>query len=115
MYCPKCGAENPDEAKFCGSCGSDMTVKKEVVTPEVTDRQATAQTVSQEMNVLMIIASIIVPIVGIIMGLIYLADPSPAKKAAGKTWLIIGIAASLVVCLIISASGGCQQPGYYEY
>ena len=21
MFCPKCGAEQPDGAKFCGSCG----------------------------------------------------------------------------------------------
>lgn len=21
MYCPKCGAQNPDGSRFCGSCG----------------------------------------------------------------------------------------------
>jgi len=24
MFCPKCGTENPDEAKFCSKCGAGM-------------------------------------------------------------------------------------------
>lgn len=26
MYCPKCGTQNPDDARFCSSCGSPMGV-----------------------------------------------------------------------------------------
>ena len=25
MFCPKCGAQNPDGAKFCGSCGAAIS------------------------------------------------------------------------------------------
>jgi len=25
MYCSKCGKENPDDVKFCNSCGSVLT------------------------------------------------------------------------------------------
>jgi len=25
MYCPKCGAENPDDAKFCHKCGAELS------------------------------------------------------------------------------------------
>lgn len=113
MFCPKCGTENPDEAKFCGSCGATMAVKKTEVTSSIKDTQAATQIVSQEMKVIMIIASIIIPLVGVIMGLIYMADPSPAKKAAGKTWLIIGIGASLVYCLLFASAGGCESSSYY--
>lgn len=24
MFCPKCGAQNPDGARFCGSCGAQL-------------------------------------------------------------------------------------------
>jgi len=26
MYCPKCGIENPDNGKFCRSCGTDLVL-----------------------------------------------------------------------------------------
>jgi hypothetical protein len=26
MYCPKCGTENPEDGKFCRSCGNDLEV-----------------------------------------------------------------------------------------
>jgi uncharacterized membrane protein len=25
MFCPKCGAENPDDAKFCHKCGAELS------------------------------------------------------------------------------------------
>ncbi len=24
MFCPKCGTENPEEAKFCSKCGAGL-------------------------------------------------------------------------------------------
>ena len=26
MFCPKCGKENPDDARFCGNCGEDLSI-----------------------------------------------------------------------------------------
>lgn len=26
MYCPNCGKQNPDEARFCGGCGFELPV-----------------------------------------------------------------------------------------
>ena len=38
MYCPKCGAQNIDEAKFCRTCGTDLRLVSQALTghlPEV--------------------------------------------------------------------------------
>ena len=112
MFCPKCGSENPDEAKFCGSCGANMSVEQKNVPPKIEETAKTSQVVSQELKIIMIIVSILIPLVGIIMGLVYLSDPNPSKKAAGKTWLIVSIGASLVYCLIIASAGGCESYNY---
>lgn len=31
MFCPKCGTQNPDEGKFCRSCGADLSVVSEAL------------------------------------------------------------------------------------
>jgi drug/metabolite transporter (DMT)-like permease len=46
--------------------------------------------VSDGMKIGIAILSFFIPIVGIIMGLIYMNDAHPDKKAAGKLWLIVG-------------------------
>jgi len=38
MYCPKCGTQNIDEAKFCRACGTDLRLVSQALTgrlPEV--------------------------------------------------------------------------------
>lgn len=32
MFCPKCGARNPDDAKFCQVCGNPFNVKNDAKT-----------------------------------------------------------------------------------
>ncbi|MGN0539047.1 MAG: zinc-ribbon domain-containing protein, partial [Candidatus Fimenecus sp.] len=29
MFCPKCGANNPEDVKFCGVCGEPLDAVKE--------------------------------------------------------------------------------------
>ena len=60
--------------------------------------------ISQGMKNGMIAASIILPIVGIVVGIIYMLDDNPEKKAAGKLWLIIGIVAA------VDLDGACPAP-----
>ena len=34
MFCPKCGTQNPEEGKFCRSCGTDLgNVSEALTTP----------------------------------------------------------------------------------
>ena len=107
MFCPKCGQQNPDEAKFCGKCGATVSIAAAPPTPP--PAPATAQgvassttAVSQAMKIGMIIASIIVPIAGIVVGIVFLNDANPEKKAAGKQWLIIGIVAGVIWTLLFT-------------
>jgi uncharacterized membrane protein YvbJ len=114
MYCPKCGSENPDDARFCGSCGYTIPIEKNEFNRQFqTDpNQFQQQPVSNELKIGIIIASVIVPLLGIIMGWIYMSDANPSKKAVGKTWLIVGSSAAILYCLLISAGGGCGGAGY---
>jgi adenine-specific DNA methylase len=35
MYCPKCGKENPEDAKFCMHCGVDLREYKVEISPKI--------------------------------------------------------------------------------
>lgn len=109
MFCPSCGQSNPDEAKFCGKCGgaaaaataphADPARASHVMGEPVKDTGV----VTPGMKTGMIIASIVLPLIGIIMGIVYLMDPNPEKKQAGKLWLIIGIIAAVVWSAMMGA------------
>lgn len=104
MYCPKCGQQNPDEAKFCGKCGAAVSIAATAPPLAPAPAAGTANAtgaVSQGMKIGMIVASIIVPLVGIIVGLVFLFDANPEKKAAGKLWLIISGCAAVLWMLIV--------------
>ena len=105
MFCPKCGQQNPDEAKFCGKCGATVSVAAAPPPSHFSAPGAVSDTgaVSPTLKNGMIVASIIVPIVGIVAGVIFLLDANPEKKAAGKLWLTIGIIAAVVWVVLFGA------------
>ena|SRR5215469_6263533 len=101
MRCPNCGQENPVEAKFCGKCANPMQSSNSSAVASASARAAaTSGEVSQGLKVGIIITTIFIWPVGIIMGLIYLNDANPAKKAVGKTWLKVGVGVLIVYCII---------------
>jgi hypothetical protein len=55
--------------------------------------------VSGGQKALYYILSILIPIVGIILGIIWMNDQDPEKKAVGKTCLIIGIGVTVLSCV----------------
>ena len=58
-YCPKCGAEVPEGAKFCPACGQDLTTQKiEDVKQEEKVEQAKPQEKKANHFVLAIVAAI---------------------------------------------------------
>ncbi len=42
MYCPKCAVHNGDDAKFCRSCGADISLVPDAVSGHLTERLAAA-------------------------------------------------------------------------
>ena len=110
MFCPKCGTENPDNAKFCGSCGSSMTVVREPVQPPpiMPGQNGNKPAASQGLKIGIIVATLFIPLIGIIMGWVYMTDSNIEKKKVGKTWLYLGIAISIVYCVLyaIGSAGG---------
>jgi hypothetical protein len=41
MFCPKCGAENTDEASFCRGCGANISLVPQALTGTLEDTRAT--------------------------------------------------------------------------
>jgi hypothetical protein len=40
MYCPRCATQNTDDAKFCRSCGIDISLVPQAVTGQLAERLA---------------------------------------------------------------------------
>lgn len=109
-YCSKCGEQNPDEAKFCGKCGASLPVP---VTAQLHSSNETV--VSPETRIGITILSIFIPLVGIIMGILYMNDSNPSKKAAGKTWLYVSLGVIIAYCLIYSVLAGAAANSTTDY
>ena len=43
MYCPKCAAQNLDDAKYCRACGADISLVPQAVTGELAERLAAVE------------------------------------------------------------------------
>ena len=107
MFCPECGTENPDDARFCGNCrhqlkGNPDTEKNagsEQVVEIVNPKEATSDLLKYGI----LAGSLIIPFIGIIMGIIYIVQgETEDKKDVGKLWLIGGI----VMMVIYTLAGG---------
>ena len=96
--CPSCGHQNPDDAKFCEKCGTAISGNIQQP-PSGTGTQGGA-------SIGLGILSFVIPLVGIILGISYMNDSDPSKKAAGKTYLYLGLGGIALGCLVGLLSGG---------
>ena len=46
LYCPRCGAQNTEEAKFCRACGTDISLVPQAVTGVLAERLAAGEDAS---------------------------------------------------------------------
>ncbi len=99
-FCPFCGEELVDEAKFCKNCGKDISSytappkdqqPTHTYTPPVTENSHTLAVV------LGFICAVLIPLFGLIFG-IYLFTRKDSSNA--KTFGIVIIALAVVVWII---------------
>ena len=43
MFCPKCATQNADDARFCRSCGTDISLVPQAVSGTLAERMAAAE------------------------------------------------------------------------
>src|ERR1700741_485095 len=72
--CPNCGHQNPDDAKFCETCGTALTT---VIQPQPQYHPPTGAVVSEGQKIGLGILSFLIPLVGIILGITYMNDSNP--------------------------------------
>jgi uncharacterized membrane protein YvbJ len=99
--CPNCGHQNPDDAKFCETCGTALSTNIQ----QVTSQPVSSGGISEGAKIGLGILSFIIPLVGIILGISYMNDSNPSKKAAGRTFLYLGIGGIVLGCLFASLVG----------
>ncbi|TVO76927.1 zinc-ribbon domain-containing protein [Sedimenticola selenatireducens] len=107
MFCPECGTENPEGAKFCGNCRHQLSASTNdpIKNPvnDVVEIDQGQPTVPDGMKYGILAASIFIPFIGLIMGIIYLAQgESEEKKDVGKLWLYVSLGIMLVYFIISS-------------
>lgn len=130
MLCPKCGAENTDQAESCSHCHESLLNERQAnadtnqyknneqidqketkilddlkVTEKEIDHAIANEkpVVSIGLNIAIILSTIIFPVVGVAMGYTYLKKDHPDAKKAGKNWLILGFVMILVNILLVNS------------
>jgi hypothetical protein len=105
MFCPECGTENPDNARFCGNCRHPLANPAGGGNPTgpVVELGADPETaVPNGLKYGILVATLFIPFIGLVMGILYLVQgESEQKKDVGKLWLYASIAI-MVFYLIIS-------------
>ena len=65
VYCPNCGRENVDEAKFCIYCGAEIKrieKKKQIQAPQKPEKRGAIKTISLKSMIALMVAAIIISV-----------------------------------------------------
>ena len=89
-YCTHCGAEMPDDATICTSCGCPLSGEK----PSFNDNGAVNSSKYNTVSIVGFVFSFLIPIVGLICSIIGLKQVS-ARGERGRGLAIAGIIISI--------------------
>ncbi len=90
MFCPKCGAENPEGAKFCSKCGAELGVSAK---PSETSVGLSAN-----------VAGLLCYVLGWISGIVFLVIEKKSKFVKFHAWQSIMTFGVLTVVQLIVMS-----------
>ena len=97
MFCSKCGAENPDDAKFCSKCGADLGAA--AATAEGGAKVEAETTVGMSPNT----AGLLCYVLGWITGIIFVVLEKKSTFVKFHAWQsIMTFGVLFVVSLIVS-------------
>lgn len=102
-FCPFCGEELVDGARFCKSCGKNLDDYQNIQTDESNDYSFRPPVVENEHTlayILGIVFAIVIPIIGIIIG-VYLYTRKDSSKAQHRAKIVIGLSAVVWIASII--------------
>ncbi len=109
MFCQVCGKENPENANFCGGCGTKLirasgksTSDRQARVVDITldDKQ---KPVSDLMKYGVVAGTVLIPFIGMILGIIFIIQSeTETKKDVGRFWLYTSIGIIVLYLMFIN-------------
>lgn len=121
MYCKTCGAQNPDGAQFCSSCGGDLRSSspaqpgpgpQQHTTPQPAQAQNNAATTGLILGIISIVfvwipnvswVSLITSILGLVLG--SKKRTGPSAGTAGRVLNTIALVLWIISIILVAAIG----------
>jgi hypothetical protein len=106
MYCAKCGAQNPDDGKFCQNCGAGLTPAPAASQPQTVYVQPVTATSTSGMAVAALILGILglfvsfLGVLAIIFGGVGIAQTNKNPNLKGKGMAVAGLVLGIIAVAI---------------
>jgi len=111
MYCPKCGTQNPDQAKFCSACGAILTPAPPESPEQIMPKTSGLAIAALILGILSAFTCLLTGIPSIICGIISLIKiEKSGGRITGKGFALAGIILPVVVLPVTALLMGILMP-----
>lgn len=93
-YCPACGEELIDAAKFCKNCGAEIDNPQKTTNTYQENRRQYIELSDKNYTIAIVVGyvmAILIPLIGLIVGIYLLTRDSSRAKKHGKFVLIVTV------------------------